>query len=214
MLGGGLEIALACDLRVAATQAAFGLPEVNLGIIPGAGGTQRLPRLIGVAPALDLITSGRSIAASEALRLGLIDAIEEDPLAVASRTGLVASRKASSVDIPAEAAGEIRSFRPKKPSRAAQAAMDAVQIGLRSFTEGIARERELFLELRNGREAEALRYLFFAETAAPKPEGLHGKARTLKQVGVIGAGTIGTGIAAALLLAGLDVVVLDRAKAL
>ncbi len=217
-LGGGFEIALACDHRLAAPGAVVGLPEVSIGIIPGAGGTQRLPRLLNPAVAADLIANAKRVPAAEALRLTLVDRIVEGDLraeavAEARRVG---KRRISELSPPpyesevfAEAAADLKT---RARSTAAIRAVEAVEAALTlPFAEGLAFERRTMLELRKSPEAAALRHLFFAEREALKVPGLEGAApRPVRHVGVIGAGTMGSGIAVALLDSGLAVTLIER----
>jgi 3-hydroxyacyl-CoA dehydrogenase len=221
-LGGGLETALACRWRVAAPDARLGLPEVKLGLIPGAGGTQLLPRLIGFEPALDLITSGRQIGAAEAKALGLVDALIEGDLyhgalaflrAAGSPPPSLAERPVPPFDAgrAQELVADIR--RRARGLEAPAAAADVVLAAARlPLDEGFAAERASFLALRDSIQAKALRHLFFAEREAAKVPGLEGvRPRAVGRVGVVGAGTMGAGIAAAFLDAGYAVTLLETA---
>ena len=220
-LGGGLEHAMACHYRVAVSSALVGLPEVKLGIIPGGGGTQRLPRLVGVGAALDMITSGRHVPAPEALAMGLLDEmVEGDLLAGAIRFAQgVAERRplprARDRAVLAEAgvfeAKRRAIARGARNQRAPYACIEAVEACTLPFDEGIARERTLFAELENSEEARALRYAFFAEREVGKIPGL-GKdvpVRAVREVAVIGAGTMGSGIAMALADHGMAVKLME-----
>jgi 3-hydroxyacyl-CoA dehydrogenase len=225
-LGGGLETALGCHYRCAAPSAKLGFPEVNLGLIPGAGGTQRLPRLAGVRKALELIVSGKSIGAREALQCGLVDEILDGDLksgAIAYATRLLQTgapprrisalepdRKSATPAFFADYRGEIAArtrgyFAPERVVRAVEA---AVQL---PWTEGLRRESELFEECRNSIESKAQRHLFFAERDAAKlpdvPKGT--PLRPVSRVAVIGAGTMGGGIAMCFAGAGLPVTLLE-----
>ncbi|HEY8555582.1 MAG TPA: 3-hydroxyacyl-CoA dehydrogenase NAD-binding domain-containing protein [Burkholderiales bacterium] len=223
-LGGGLEVALACHFRIALPNAKVGLPEVNLGIIPGAGGTQRLPRLIGVKPALDMIVSGEHVAATKAHVYGLIDEIVEGELkaaAIAYAARVAAEKRplrrlselAAKVDDPGLFEEYRKSIAKKKrgflaPFRAIDAVRAATEL---PFEEGMKREREIFAELVASPESRAQRHVFFAEREVTKipglPEGT--KPREVKRVGVIGAGTMGGGIAMAFANAGIPVTILE-----
>lgn len=218
-LGGGLELALACDLRVAAPAAVLGLPEVKLGIIPGAGGTLRLPRLTGLAKAIDLIAGGRTVPADEALRLGIIDKVAAgDLLAEAMAAARTAGKRrirdsalppADPAAVEAAAAAALK--RAKGVPAVGQVIAHLKRLPEQSFDDGLAQERAIFLRLRGSDEAAALRHLFFAERAAQKVPGLAGVASLpIDRVAVIGAGTMGTGIAVACADAGLPVLLLDR----
>ncbi|WP_295533253.1 3-hydroxyacyl-CoA dehydrogenase NAD-binding domain-containing protein [uncultured Thioclava sp.] len=220
-LGGGFEIAMGCRFRVAVPQAKIGLPEVTLGIIPGASGTVRTPRLAGVEVAVDLVTSGKPMAASKAREAGLIDAVIEGDL----EAGAIAFAKAAlAKPLPApisarpvakmdDAFWEAKRKLAAKPGhRAPLEALDALRRATElPFDAAMAAERESFLALRSSDEAAALRAVFFAERAAPRPDALRDVTpRKLAQVGVVGGGTMGAGIAAALRSAGLPVVLIER----
>ncbi len=220
-LGGGCEVALACDRRIMSAEAGIGLPEVKLGILPGAGGTQRLPRLVGAPAALELVTSGRRLGADEAVTLGLADAVAEGDLldaAVAEAERLVREGRAPRVSqraVPpfdavafakAEAEVERRARGQLSPVKAGEAVALAARL---PFEEGLAAERALFAELVVGDQAKALRHIFFAEREAPKVEGLAAAPRPVVRVGVIGGGLMGSGIAAACADAGLDVLLVE-----
>ena len=225
-LGGGCEIALACGWRVAVPSARLGLPEVNLGVLPGAGGTQRLPRLIGVEAALEMMTSGRPVAAGKALEMGLIDAIvaeaamEEEAVAFArSRIG-APPRPVSQRAAPIVPPGFFESYRQLNPrlfrgAKAPAAIVEAVEAAVTlPFVEGLKRERALFLGLEASRESAAQRHLFFAERATGKVPGLpqNGAALPIGRVGVIGAGTMGGGIAMNFLNAGIRVTLVETSE--
>jgi 3-hydroxyacyl-CoA dehydrogenase len=221
-LGGGLEVALSCHYRIAVPTAKVGLPEVHLGILPGAGGTQRLPRVTGVEAALDLITSGRHVGAAEALKLGILDKVEDgDPreIGLAYTQSLLdsgAERRAvgempapAPVDFDAVYDAVLKKGRgqqsPATAVRSIQAACEA-----ESFEAGLKRERELFMELMNSDQRLGLIHAFFSERAVSKLPELKGvEARPLDTVGVIGGGTMGAGIATAALLAGIRVTLLE-----
>ncbi len=222
-LGGGVEIALACRYRVASPDSRFGLPEINLGIIPGSGGTQRLPRLVGVAAAVPVVAEQQTLDAAAAAKLGLIDRIIDGPLvagAVAfahAMHGRFAPPLARDRDLTDPGAtfwqdAEARIAKAAKGLSAPPLALAALRHGVEhGFTAGLAFERETFLRLKAGAESAALRYLFFAERAALRPADLRGVTlMPLGTVGVVGAGTMGVGIAAALRNAGLPVVLSER----
>lgn len=217
-LGGGCEIALACDLRLAAPKARIGLTETKLGIIPGAGGTQRLPHLVGRAKAVELICGGQILKAHEALALGLVDEIiTQDLYAVAiARACQAVKRRTSALPIPQDAPGGMDEASAKarkagKGAPAIEAAIEVISAVGDEFSAGLARERSAFLALRASPEAASLRYLFFAEREAAKIPGLAAVTpRPVQTVAVIGAGTMGAGIAAALLQAGLQVTLIER----
>jgi 3-hydroxyacyl-CoA dehydrogenase len=213
-LGGGFELALACDARIAAPGTRVGLPEVTLGMIPGAGGTQHVPRIVGVAAAIDIVCSGRHVGADEAQRLGLVDRIAQGGLreeAVAMAPG-TAKRRLREAQVPAED--------PARVEEAAQAALKAgrkrpqVAAGIeavrmaatRPYGEALAHEREIFQKLRASPESAALRHLFFAEREAARVPGIEAASpREVAGVGIVGAGTMGAGIAMAFADAGLEV---------
>ena len=230
-LGGGLEVALGCHYRVAAKSVTqLGLPEVKIGILPGAGGTQRLPRIIGMEPALDMIVSGHPVNATAAAKAGLVDRVAEGDVvdaAVAFANELIAAgkgaRRASDKTIePASVpAGLFKKKRaaivrhpsgPMAPANCISAVEASVGTPLR---EGLKRERELFSELAGSPYARALQYAFFAERqAANIPDiGAEVKPRDVKTVGIVGAGTMGTGIALAFLNAGLPVTIVETSAA-
>jgi 3-hydroxyacyl-CoA dehydrogenase len=220
-LGGGLEVALACDARIALKGTSLGLPEVTLGVVPGAGGTQRLPRRVGLVRGIEMVGRGERISANEALKLRLIDAVVEDDLqtqAIALATRLdgrkcrirdeaVAPTDERVVDQAAQTVAKAGKRRP-----AVLAAIELVRDAARlRFDEGLAKERACFLELRNSTEAAALRHQFFAEREATRlPRELNAQPRPLKTVAVIGAGTMGSGIAIAALDAGITVILLEQ----
>jgi 3-hydroxyacyl-CoA dehydrogenase len=227
-LGGGLEVALACHYRVGVAGARFGLPEVKLGILPGAGGTQRLPRVVGVEKALQMIVSGDPIGAAEALQHGLIDEVVDGDLTaagVAFAEKVVSERrplrKLSELDdkvagargkpeIFAEfrrsVARQTRGFRA--PERCIQAVEAAVTL---PFAQGLERERELFRELLASPESKAQRYFFFAEREAAKIPDVPADTpiRDIRKAAVIGAGTMGGGITMNFANAGIPVTVVE-----
>lgn len=223
-LGGGLEVALACDARIALEGTSLGLPEVTLGVIPGAGGTQRLPRRVGLVRGIEMIGRGERIGTAEALRLRLVDAVVPGDLqiqAVALATRLagrkcrirdeaVALADADAVEQAAKAVAKAGKQRP-----AVLAAIDLVRDATRlPFDEALAKERARFLELRDSTEAAALRHQFFAEREATRlPRELDASPRPVKTIAVIGAGTMGSGIAIAALEAGLAVILLEQDEA-
>ncbi|MDU9003145.1 FAD-dependent oxidoreductase [Sedimentitalea todarodis] len=220
-LGGGLELALSTHYRIAVPSAKVGLPEVLLGILPGAGGTQRLPRVAGVEAALDLITTGRHVRADEAMKLGIIDRIEAgEPREI----GMAYVRDLLDANAPRRPVSEMPSPEPvdfdavydavlKKgrgqisPATAVRAVQAATEL---PFEQGIARERELFMELMNTDQRLGLIHAFFSERAVGKLPELKGvETRPLNAIGVIGGGTMGAGIATAALLSGLSVTMLE-----
>jgi 3-hydroxyacyl-CoA dehydrogenase len=223
-LGGGLEIALGSHYRIAVPKARMGLPEVLIGVMPGAGGTQRLPRLIGVEKSLDIITSGRQIGAKEALELGIIDRIEDGAprdIGLAYARELLdsgAPRRAISdmpapvpVDFDATYAAVLKKGRGQlSPAVAVRGVQAACEL---PFAEGMKRERALFMELMATDQRQGLIHAFFAERAVGKLPELKGvDPRPLQVLGVIGGGTMGAGIATAALLAGLNVTMLEMSS--
>lgn len=212
-LGGGLELALACAARVAAPGATLGLPEVTLGVVPGAGGTQRLPRLIGLAPALALISEGRVIGAAEAARLGLVDALADDPVAAAETLALPARPAPDALPAPAPDPAAVEAARKQVAKRLAgqtapRLASDLVAAAASlPLAEGLALERETFLSLKTSDQAAALRHVFFAERAALARGGTGGAA--IETAVVVGGGTMGAAIAYALAGAGVTVALVE-----
>ena len=217
-LGGGLEVALACHRRHAAPAAKLGLPEVKLGIVPGAGGTQRLPRLIGITSAIEMIANGRIISASEALKLGIVDGISESTLLADAITDIKEAdtsnlRRTGALSIPPEPAEAIDkaaadALRKARGQRAPAEAIRLVRLAATApLAEGLVEERRTFIELRDSEEAAALRHVFFAERAAGKVEGLGAVApRSIETVGIVGTGLMGSGIAVAALNGGYRVI--------
>lgn len=222
-LGGGFEIAMGCRFRVAARDARVGLPEVTLGLVPGAGGTVRTPRLAGVQAAVTLVTTGKPVKAPAALAMGLIDALADDliPEAVALARATrplplpVSQRGITPVSLDfwdkAEAATRKLAKGADAPLRALACLRRATEA---PFPEAMAFERQTFLDLRASDQAAALRHVFFAERAARQPARLRGVApRPLSRIGVIGGGTMGAGIIAACQGAGLAVTLIERDEA-
>lgn len=223
-LGGGLETALAAHFRCAVASAKVGFPEVHLGLLPGAGGTQRTPRLAGVKAALDLISSGAPIAAGKAQEIGLIDKIIEGDLragAIAWARELVASgtaiRKSSEQAVPEFDKAIFDAYRGTLAKRArGQIAPGHIvscieAAATMSFEDGMARERELFMECMDSPQSAAMRHLFFAERLAAKVEGLAKDTpkRSIESVGIIGGGTMGGGIAMSFANAGIPVTMIE-----
>ena len=226
-LGGGLEIAMGCHYRVAVASAQLGLPEVTLGLIPGAEGTQRLPRLVGVAAALEMIVTGQPIPAAKAEKLGLVDRVVEDPLvdqavAFARERITAGQRPRRTRDLPVKAddlpADFFTTFRERMHKRirgqfAPEQAIAAVKAAIElPFEEGVKRERELFMQCMAHPQSAALRYAFFAEREVSKIPDLAAdlRPRPVAQVGVVGGGTMGSGIATACIKAGLAVTMVER----
>ena len=221
-LGGGAEVALACHARIATSDASLGLPEVKLGIIPGAGGIPRLIRLADPAIVLDLVAAGRSVGADYAKSIGMIDevvpAAELLPAAIRLAEKLAGKPPRRISDLPVHA-GDQRSFESASQRWAGRArgqdsikaVVEAVRRAIDTpFAPAVERDRQTFVALRASDQAAALRYLFFAERQALRIPGVELKAAgPVKAVGVIGAGTMGRGIATACLKAGLAVVLVD-----
>ncbi|MBB96469.1 MAG: 3-hydroxyacyl-CoA dehydrogenase [Rhodobacteraceae bacterium] len=220
-LGGGLEIALSTHYRIAVPKARMGLPEVHLGLIPGATGTQRLPRLTGVDKALDIMTTGRQVGAAEALDLGLIDRIEDgSPEAI----GLAYTRELIDQGAPRRAVSEMPAPAPIdwdatyeavlkrgrgqiSPAMCVRAVQGACEL---PFAEGVANERRIFRELMETDQRQGMIHAFFAERAVGKLPELKGvEPRPVSAIAVIGGGTMGSGIATSALLAGLSVTMLE-----
>jgi 3-hydroxyacyl-CoA dehydrogenase len=222
-LGGGNEVAMSCHYRLAARNASVGQPEVLLGIIPGAGGTQRLPRLCGTAMALEMCTDGKPVSAARALEAGIVDQVVDGDLRQAAiafarehvngqappRTRARADRIADLDAATAECERMRASLaRAAKGVTAPFAAVSAIEAGLRDgFDAGSRRERELFADCVVSAESKALRHVFFAEREAAKvsdaPAGT--QARTIARAAVVGAGTMGGGIAMTYASAGIPV---------
>ena len=217
-LGGGAEIAMACRMRIMAPGARIGLPEVTLGVIPGAGGTARLPRLVGLQKAVEMITTGKPIGAQEACSAGLVHTVEDDPIEAAF---LVNSEALGCIvptweyHAPAHDADLFRMAREnlhsKMPGQEAPVrALEVIEAGLAlPFHAALAHERRVFLELKTGSQSKALRHLFFTQRAAKAPAHLKGAALEVQHAAVVGGGTMGAGIAYALLSSGLQVTILE-----
>lgn len=219
-LGGGLELALACRWRIADQTAQLGLPEVILGVVPGAGGTQRLPRLVGMETALSMIPQGRSLKAAAAADAGLVDALDDDPVTAACVADLAAAlvRPPVSTMPPPVAAPEAVVAARKttaKKMRGQRAPAEAIALveltATTDFEAGLAQERACFLELRTSIECAALRHVFFAERAARPPASVRAAdPQPLDRTVVVGGGTMGAGIAYALMQAGSAVTLVER----
>ena len=223
-LGGGLETALAAHYRCALASAQVGLPEVKLGLLPGAGGTQRTPRLVGVKAALDLITSGNPIGAPLALELGLIDKVVDSELraqAIAWARELheqgAAVRRSSEQPVPDFDPDIFEGYRATLAKRARgqiapQHIVTCVEAATnRSFEDGLEVERDLFLDCMKSTQSAAMRHLFFAERQAAKIDDLPKDTpmRAVKSVGIIGGGTMGGGIAMSFANAGIPVTLIE-----
>lgn len=224
VLGGGLELALACHYRVAHAKTMLGLPEVKLGVIPGAGGTLRLPRLIGLQPALDMMLTGKSVSADQAAAISLIDEVVDSAVmtfAVTYAQGLLEReaplRVTSQLPRPIESASFFEQIRRlqlsnEKGGQAAHAIIDSVERGLAaSFNNALFFERQQFNECRKSAASAALRHIFFAEREAARIPGLANSAllRSIEKVGIVGAGTMGGGIAMNFANAGIPILLVD-----
>ncbi len=223
-LGGGLELALACHFRVAAAQAPLGLPESKLGLLPGAGGTQRLPRLVGMETALNMILSGEPVPAKMLAGTPLLDrVVEGDPVEAAVD---LAASAATSGEVPRR----VRDLRVREPNAEALCqfarntvkakfpqfpalvrCIDAVEASAKPFAEGVQLERSYFVELMETTQSKALRHVFFAERAAARVPDVPSSTpvRDIRKAAVIGGGTMGSGIAICFLNAGIPVTLLE-----
>ena len=225
-LGGGFEVALTCNYRIALTTAKVGLPEVKLGLLPGAGGTQRTPRLAGIPAAVDLITSGNPVNAKSALTLHLVDKVVDENLtdaAVAYAAELLEQkapqRQASALplSLPTEdqqllEVASAKLLKKNRGERAPQRILDCLlTAATQPFEEGLKRERQEFMACLEDPQSAALRHMFFAERAAGKIDNLSqdSQAKSIATVGIIGAGTMGGGIAMCFAQAGLKVTLVD-----
>jgi 3-hydroxyacyl-CoA dehydrogenase len=225
-LGGGLELALGCHFRVAAPGTRLGLPEIKLGLLPGGGGTQRLPRLVGMDKAMAMILSGDPIPVTDALAAGLVDEMVEHDVvagAVAFARRVAAERRpltlvrdrddklAASRDLSAFDAAAANYTKRAKGQKAPFAAVEALRNAITlPVADALRRERDLFVELRDGDQSKAQRHIFFAEREAAKVPELAGiKAPEVRRAAVIGAGTMGGGIAMCFANAGIPVTVVE-----
>jgi 3-hydroxyacyl-CoA dehydrogenase len=225
-LGGGCEVALACHYRVAVPSAKMGLPEVKLGLIPGAAGTQRLPRLVGAEAALPLVAIGDPISAKKAQAIGLLDAIVEEGRLAEEAIAFAKSKVGQPV--PRSSEGQANQDGVKNPAifddfrakharkmrgfDAPNAGIEAVKAaGELSYADGVKKERELFTKLMTGTQSAAMRHYFFAERAANKIDDVPADTPLIDiaKVGIIGAGTMGGGIAMNFLSAGIPVTILE-----
>jgi 3-hydroxyacyl-CoA dehydrogenase len=222
VLGGGLELALACHYRAATRDAKLGFPEINLGLLPGAGGTQRMPRLIGAPVALEMMLSGESLGFERARELGIVDAelpgVDAEAALAYVRELLAANapvRRLSERAVPAtDFATGSQAIVARMPAKhralgAVPAIVSSVAASFdKPFAEGMALARRSFEELLASPQSRALRHLFFAERDASR-RGTEAAPRAVEEIAVIGAGTMGSGIAISLLLAGYRVVLVD-----
>ena len=225
-LGGGFELALGCQFRIASESARVGLPEVKIGLVPGAGGTQRLPRIVGLEIAVNMIVSGEPVRAADLAQTPLFDRVVPDNLLQAARDF---ARQVIEQQLPIK---RIRDMHVKYPNHEAflgfarnmvkaqagpfpapSACLDAIEQSITApdFATGMRKEREIFLGLLQAPESRALRHIFFAERAAPKVAGIPADTptRSIASVAVIGAGTMGGGIAMNFLNAGIAVTLLE-----
>ncbi|KRB86744.1 3-hydroxyacyl-CoA dehydrogenase [Sphingomonas sp. Root710] len=221
--GGGLELALGAHYRIATPIAKLGLPEVALGILPGAGGTQRLPRIVGVEAALEMIVSGAPISAAKGAEIGLIDKLAENEdlaqQATAYARTLTAPRPTGAREVTADPA-VFEQFATKNARKidgldAPKACIEAVRAAvILPLAQGLERELAFFHELVVGQQSEALRHVFFSERMAAKIDDLPKETtpRKIAKVGIIGAGTMGGGISMNFLSAGIPVTIVDMAQ--
>jgi 3-hydroxyacyl-CoA dehydrogenase len=227
-LGGGLEVALACHYRVADKSAKLGTPEVKLGLLPGAGGTQRLPRVAGVPKALEMCATGNPIGAKEAFDCGLVDRLVEGELIPHAVAYAEEVRDVRPLPKSSERQDQLRDCNPEvfdefrkanaRKFRGFEAPLkniEAVKFACeKPYSEGVIEERKLFMELMSGTQARAQQYFFFAERKANKIEGLPEgtEPRPIRKVGVIGAGTMGGGISMNFLSAGIPVTIVEMGQ--
>ena len=227
-LGGGLEVALACHYRVAVPSAKLGTPEVKLGLLPGAGGTQRLPRVAGVKKALEMCATGNPIGAKEGFACGLVDRLIEGELIPHAVGYAEEVREVRPLPKSSERQDKLNecnpdtfdAFRKDNARRfrgfeAPEANIKAVKVACeKPYNEGVIEERKLFMELMSGTQSRAQQYFFFAERKAAKIEGLpeNTEPRPIHRVGVIGAGTMGGGISMNFLSAGIPVTIVEMGQ--
>jgi 3-hydroxyacyl-CoA dehydrogenase len=225
-LGGGCEVALGCHYRLASSTARIGLPEVKLGLIPGAAGTQRLPRLVGAAAALPMVAIGKPISAKAAMEIGLVDQLSDNESLAAAAIAFARSKIGQPIPRASEKTANqdgvndpsifdsflAQNQRQFRGFEAPKAAVEAVRAaGGANYLEGVQREGELFQALMEGIQSAAMRHYFFAERAAGKVEGLAKDVpvRPIERVGVLGAGTMGGGIAMNFLNVGIPVLLVE-----
>jgi 3-hydroxyacyl-CoA dehydrogenase len=227
-LGGGLEVALGCHYRVAVPSAKLGTPEVKLGLLPGAGGTQRLPRVAGVEKALEMCATGNPIGAKEAAEAGLVDRLVEDDLIPHAVAFAEEVRDIRPLPKSSERQDRVETVDPAvfdefrkanarkfKGFDAPEANIRAVEAATRKpYSEGVTEERRLFMELMSGQQSKAQQYFFFAERKAAKIDDIpeDTKPRDIRKVGVIGAGTMGGGISMNFLTAGIPVTIVEMGQ--
>jgi len=224
-LGGGLEVALGCHYRVAVRDAKLGVPEVKLGLLPGAGGTQRLPRVAGVQKALEMVTSGAMVSARDACDVGLVDRIVEGELLQHAVAYAEEVRDIRPLPKSSERQEKVSNVEPSifddfrkanarkfRGFEAPEANIKAVEAAVaKPYAEGVIDERNLFMGLMSGVQSRAQQYFFFAERKASKIDGIpeDTKPRAVNKVGVIGAGTMGGGISMNFLSAGIPVTIFE-----
>ena len=238
VLGGGMETALACHYRVAVPTTKLGLPEITLGLIPGAGGTQMLPRLAGLPQALEMITSGKPMSVSSEIGRSLVDRVLDEgddpqPLAVLRESAIQFAHELIAEDVTPRRLSAVRlekgadhdalfskwratMAKKKRGLIAGKNAVDAIENAvLLPFDEGLAAERQLFVECRDSSQSAAMRHAFFAERSCLKVDGVSedASAHPIHQIGIIGAGTMGVGIAIAFADAGLPVTLIETDQA-
>ena len=224
-LGGGLETALCCHYRIAVPSAKLGVPEVKLGLLPGAGGTQRLPRLVGVAAAANMCSGGEPVPAAKAMEMGLVDALAAEGNlaadAIAFAREMIAKGPRATRDLAVSGDASVieelkaANARKWKGFDAPYANLACVEAATRlSFDEGMAFERTEFMKLMMGSQSAAQRHMFFAERQAAKIDGLPKDLplRDIKRVGVIGAGTMGGGISMNFLAKGIPVTIVEMVQ--
>ncbi len=230
-LGGGLELALCCNYRIASKNARFGLPEVNLGLIPGAGGTQRLPRLIGIEKSLAMVTSGSPVGSTDAYKCGLVDQLSGENLRCDSLNFIKdiietesvhpsISLKTKPIVNDEETQTILKTYRSQVRKRkrgfiAPEYNIRSIQASLElEFRDGLKFERKLFDELMEGEQSKAQQYLFFAERQANKIPDLDSKIKPvdIQKVVVIGGGLMGGGIAMCMANAGISVTIIESSK--
>ncbi len=222
-LGGGLEIALGAHLRVGLNGLKLGLPEIHLGLLPGAGGTQRTPRLIGIPAAIEIILSGRHLEANEALGLGLLDRLSDESPREAAITaakdvlsGTINPRRTDEIEVKPDHAHldemEAKLVQTHSHLVSPHKCVEAVRASTLPVNEGLKVERQAFFESMNTPQRAGLIHAFFGERAVSKVSEFKSTPREVAQVGVIGGGTMGSGIATACLLAGLRVILVETTE--
>ena len=220
VLGGGFELALGCAWRIAQVNTRFGLPEVNVGLIPGAGGTQRLPRLVGMDLAIDIAASGKVLTAQDLQDAGGLDHVFDEDLQSAVRKFLqdlpVRPQKLGEKSVTAlpEPQLEAKRLAIEKRARGQKSPLhnfDAITWSITPFSTGQKRERGLHLDLRNTAESRALRHAFFAERKVARPEVIEGvSAKPINSVVIVGGGLMGAGIATSILSGGMSVTIIEQ----